>query len=60
MLQNAANPLQPVAAHYLLIVKQREEFLLKACMIGTLQLNTPACIFNETSLLDREGDCWHD
>lgn len=39
MQQNVDNLLQPVAAHYLLIVKQHMEFLWEAGMIGTLQLN---------------------
>ncbi len=40
MPQNVENPLNPVVAHYLLIVEQHGEFLRKACMIGALLLNT--------------------
>lgn len=57
MLKTTENPLQPKAAHYLLIVKQHKEFFLqKATMIGALELNTPH-VFLMRQASSIEGDC---
>lgn len=59
MQQNVENLLQPVAVHYLLIVKQHNMFLWKACMISTLQLNMLYVFLMRQAFLI-EDDSRHD